>query len=78
MGHNVVAESAQNLFGLVNRTLNLLKTHHIGIQVANDVVQAFARDAVEAALRAIDPDALSPREALDALYRLKNTLKDAP
>jgi DNA mismatch repair protein MutS len=28
--------------------------------------------AVEAALAAIDPDALSPREALDALYRLKS------
>jgi DNA mismatch repair protein MutS len=27
--------------------------------------------AIEDALRAIEPDALSPREALDALYRLK-------
>ena len=27
--------------------------------------------AVEAALAALDPDALSPREALDALYALK-------
>jgi DNA mismatch repair protein MutS len=27
---------------------------------------------VEAALAGIDPDALSPREALEALYRLKN------
>jgi DNA mismatch repair protein MutS len=26
---------------------------------------------VERALAAIDPDALTPREALDALYRLK-------
>jgi DNA mismatch repair protein MutS len=26
---------------------------------------------VEEALRTIDPDAMSPREALDALYRLK-------
>jgi len=26
---------------------------------------------VDAALAAIDPDALTPREALDALYRLK-------
>ena len=30
----------------------------------------------EERLRAIDPDALSPREALDILYELKNTLKD--
>jgi DNA mismatch repair protein MutS len=29
---------------------------------------------VEAALAGIDPDALSPREALEALYRLKNIL----
>jgi DNA mismatch repair protein MutS len=31
---------------------------------------------VEAALAAIDPDALSPREALQALYRLKGLLTD--
>nr|HMN57737.1 DNA mismatch repair protein MutS [Ottowia sp.] len=30
--------------------------------------------AVEAALAAIDPDALSPREALEALYELKRRL----
>jgi len=30
--------------------------------------------AAEEALRALDPDALSPREALDAMYRLKNLL----
>ncbi len=32
--------------------------------------------AVENALHDIDPDSLSPREALDALYALKNTLKN--
>ena len=32
--------------------------------------------AVEAALAAINPDALSPREAMDALYQLKALLKD--
>ncbi|MBI5257419.1 MAG: DNA mismatch repair protein MutS [Burkholderiales bacterium] len=32
---------------------------------------------VEAALAAVDPDALSPREALDALYRLKSLQKKA-
>jgi DNA mismatch repair protein MutS len=31
--------------------------------------------AVEAALSALDPDALSPREALDALYQLKKKLE---
>jgi DNA mismatch repair protein MutS len=34
--------------------------------------------AVEKALEAIDPDALSPREALDALYQLKKAAKLAP
>lgn len=33
--------------------------------------EAAAPSAVEAALAALDPDALSPREALDALYALK-------
>jgi DNA mismatch repair protein MutS len=33
--------------------------------------------AVEAALGRIDPDALAPREALDALYQLKSLLKDS-
>ena len=33
---------------------------------------------VESALAAIDPDALSPREALDALYRLKSLQKETP
>jgi len=31
---------------------------------------------VEAALAAINPDALSPREAMDALYQLKALLKN--
>jgi DNA mismatch repair protein MutS len=34
--------------------------------------------AVEEALRGADPDALSPKEALDLLYRLKRLLKDKP
>ncbi len=35
---------------------------------------ALEPSAVEAALAAIDPDALSPREAMDALYRLRALL----
>jgi hypothetical protein len=31
---------------------------------------------VEAALDALDPDRLSPREALEALYRLKHLRED--
>ncbi|MGD9832613.1 MAG: DNA mismatch repair protein MutS [Piscinibacter sp.] len=36
------------------------------------------RSEVEHALDEIDPDALSPKEALDALYRLKALQKDSP
>ena len=32
--------------------------------------------ATEEKLKEIDPDSLSPREALDALYALKDTLKN--
>jgi DNA mismatch repair protein MutS len=39
---------------------------------------AAAPSAVEALLSEIDPDALSPREALDALYRLKKKLDKQP
>jgi DNA mismatch repair protein MutS len=38
--------------------------------------EAPAPSAAEAALAAIDPDSLSPREALDALYALKKKLGD--
>ena len=34
--------------------------------------------AVERALAAVDPDMLSPKEALDALYRLKSLAEDRP
>jgi len=33
-------------------------------------------DPIAAALAAIDPDRLSPKEALDALYKLKRLLDD--
>ena len=39
---------------------------------------ALPRSEVEHALDEIDPDTLSPREALDALYRLKALQKDPP
>jgi DNA mismatch repair protein MutS len=39
---------------------------------------AFATSAALDALQDIDPDALSPREALDALYRLKALSKQHP
>ena len=39
---------------------------------------APAPSALEAAFARLDPDTLSPREALDALYDLKRQLKDTP
>jgi DNA mismatch repair protein MutS len=36
-----------------------------------DAAQSGAFSAVESALETINPDNLSPREALDALYQLK-------
>ena len=39
-------------------------------------VPAAAKDALREALASIDPDALAPREALDALYALKRLLAD--
>ncbi|MDE2018698.1 MAG: DNA mismatch repair protein MutS, partial [Hyphomicrobiales bacterium] len=39
---------------------------------------APARDPLREALDAVEPDRLSPREALDALYRLKAAAEDGP
>jgi DNA mismatch repair protein MutS len=36
------------------------------------LVEEAAPDRLRAELEALQPDALSPRDALDALYRLKN------
>jgi DNA mismatch repair protein MutS len=38
---------------------------------ANQQVESPALDPLAEALAALDPDALTPREALDALYSLK-------
>jgi DNA mismatch repair protein MutS len=37
-----------------------------------------ANSALDAEIRALDPDILTPREALDALYRLKTLQRDPP
>jgi DNA mismatch repair protein MutS len=37
-----------------------------------------ANSALDEAVAALDPDMLSPREALDALYRLKALSRDPP
>ncbi|MFO1474979.1 MAG: hypothetical protein U1F20_11045, partial [Lysobacterales bacterium] len=43
---------------------------------ALEETRAAAPSAVEAALAGVNPDELSPREALEALYRLKALLAD--
>jgi DNA mismatch repair protein MutS len=41
-------------------------------QIATELADAQA--ALQQAINELDPDTLSPREALDALYQLKNLL----
>ena len=43
----------------------------VDLFAAPAVIETPSASAVEAALAALDPDAMSPREALDALYQLK-------
>ena len=43
---------------------------------AGELDASVADSALDAALRALDPDILTPREALDALYRLKALHRD--
>jgi DNA mismatch repair protein MutS len=43
----------------------------VDLFAAPPAAELIALSAVETALEAINPDALSPREALEALYRLK-------
>jgi DNA mismatch repair protein MutS len=43
----------------------------VDLFAAPAVIESSAPSAVESALAALDPDAMSPREALDALYQLK-------
>jgi DNA mismatch repair protein MutS len=50
----------------------------VDLFAAPPVAAAFTPSPVEDALAAIDPDKLTPREALDALYRLKSLTKAAP
>jgi DNA mismatch repair protein MutS len=76
-----VARLAGMPAALVNQarqTLNALEAQAVDARAQVDLfapppaVEAAPASAVDKALAAIDPDALSPREALEALYRLKN------
>jgi DNA mismatch repair protein MutS len=69
------------------RYLDVLETHHVAVE--RDVAVSPSREnspqlglfavaqpsAADTALRAIDPDTLTPRDALEALYKLKALAK---
>jgi DNA mismatch repair protein MutS len=55
-------------------TQQLLSREQVDLFAPPPAAEAPAPSAVEAAVAALDPDALSPREALDALYALKKKL----
>ena len=46
----------------------------VDLFAAPEVPESAGASPVEAALAGINPDAMSPREALDALYQLKKML----
>jgi DNA mismatch repair protein MutS len=57
-------------------TQQTLSCEQVDLFAPPPAAAAPAPSAVEAALAALNPDALSPREALDALYALKRKLGD--
>jgi DNA mismatch repair protein MutS len=68
-------------------TLESLEAERVARQPQSDLFAAAAPveapavvedSPFDAAWRALDPDMLTPREALDALYRLKALSKDPP
>src|SRR5512133_640183 len=56
-------------------TQQTLSREQVDLFAPPPAAEAPAPSAAEAALGVLDPDALSPREALDALYRLKKLLQ---
>ena len=52
-------------------TQQTLSREQVDLFAAPPEAPAASHSAVEAAVAALNPDALSPREALDALYTLK-------
>jgi DNA mismatch repair protein MutS len=52
-------------------TQQILSREQVDLFAAPPTIEASAPSAVEAAVAVMNPDALSPREALDALYQLK-------
>jgi len=68
----VVNHARQALQAL--ETQQTLSREQVDLFAPPPAEQASAPSAAEAALAALDPDALTPREALDAVYRLKKLL----
>jgi DNA mismatch repair protein MutS len=69
----VVNHARQTLAAL--ETQQTLSREQVDLFAAPPAAETFAPSPVEAAVAALNPDALTPREALDALYQLKQ-LKD--
>ena len=62
-------------------TLAALEDHALGNQAQVDLfatppaAEPISVGAVEAAVAALDPDTMSPREAIEAIYKLKKLLQ---
>ena len=69
----VVNHARQALAAL--ETQQMLSREQVDLFAPPPVAEAPAPSAVEAAVAALNPDALSPREALDAVYQLKKLAK---
>jgi DNA mismatch repair protein MutS len=69
MPAGVVNHARHALAALENQ--QTLSREQVDLFAAPPAAEVPAHSAVEAAVAALDPDALSPREALDALYAIK-------
>ncbi len=74
MPAGVVNHARHALSSLENQQLQ--SREQVDLFAPPPAAEALAPSAVEAAVAALDPDAMSPREALDALYALKKKLGD--
>ena len=73
MPTGVVNHARHALTALENQ--QLLSREQVDLFAPPPAADAPMHSAVEAAVARLDPDAMSPREALDALYQLKNLAK---
>ena len=67
----VIKQAQNTLAELQNRRQTAQTQNALDLFAAVPDAEQAAPSAAEAALAALNPDALSPREALDALYQLK-------